>query len=115
MHAAGAGLPRATMPRLEELSHPLLGDAPTLQLMTPPTDIPGLSCHFIWSGHSSQCLFLDCSAEELSKHNHFCDSWSISGVHPAVGMLLMHCKLSAKGFSITGSASCPFRRLPAAA
>jgi hypothetical protein len=41
MQAAGAGLPRATMPRLEELSHPLLGDAPTLQLMPPPTDIPG--------------------------------------------------------------------------
>ena len=41
MQAAGAGLPRATMPKLDELRHPLLGDAPTLQLMPPPTDVPG--------------------------------------------------------------------------
>lgn len=39
----GAALPRATMPRLEELSHPLLGDAPTLQLMPDRTDIAGKS------------------------------------------------------------------------
>ena len=44
MQPAGAGLPRATMPKLEELRHPLLGDAPTLQLMPPPTDVPG-ACH----------------------------------------------------------------------
>jgi hypothetical protein len=41
MQAAGVGLPRATMPKLDELRHPLLGDAPTLQLMPPPTDVPG--------------------------------------------------------------------------
>lgn len=29
------------MPRLDELSHPLLGDAPTLQLMPDRTDIAG--------------------------------------------------------------------------
>lgn len=41
MQAAGVGLPRATMPKLDELRHPLLGDGPTLQLMPPPTDVPG--------------------------------------------------------------------------
>ncbi len=51
--AQQAGLPRAA-PKLEELSHPLLGNAPTLQLLHDRTDISGAPLHgcYVGAGHT---------------------------------------------------------------